>query len=675
MKLSYLELNGFRGYNKKLRIDFAESFTIIDGRNGVGKSSIFDAIEFALTGNLSKYDSQKAAGETSSDYIWWRGEGESPKERYVTLGFIDRDEEISVTRKEFEKPDEKTLNYLVYKLCDQFHSPENPISQLCSNAIIRDEQITKLSLDLKETDRYALLRNTLGANNADAWTERGSKLVTKAKQKTSSIQQEIAEVNLKLTAELRRLDEVRASALSESALSEVVERLRGFLNYDVAPDELVERVREEITAVTDKLSVLHTLSQNWATIDEERKRIIQIEKDFEKANSEKKNATDELEKLISNPPEISASKYEEDAKNLFTLATLGRQIGLHDGKCPLCAKGQSHEEFSYGIENAENIAKKLSENAEAVSQYEQEKKSAEKRLKSANQLVEELEYLRKEANNKIINFDEVLRSQNISAEATRDQVLTMEEDLQEKLNEAKKELYKLETLQSGTELERAQHVVENTKTRLSTLEKNAGRARNVEKMAQVLYDAARRAASETLDRRLDRVLPLMSELYRRLRPHPIWYDIEYSIRGDVRRFMTLRVGDELNPQFLFSSGQRRATGLAFLLSVNLSLAWSKWESIMLDDPVQHVDDFRTVHLAELAAQLVMSGKQVICAVEDPALAELLARRLPAKSKVSAKRVTLGPGEDGALVKLSEKTITPHLINSLIVTSDSAPHTN
>ncbi|MDZ7802975.1 AAA family ATPase [Thiohalophilus sp.] len=50
--ISYLELNGFRGYNKKLRIDFAESFTIIDGRNGVGKSSIFDAIEFALTGNL-----------------------------------------------------------------------------------------------------------------------------------------------------------------------------------------------------------------------------------------------------------------------------------------------------------------------------------------------------------------------------------------------------------------------------------------------------------------------------------------------------------------------------------------------------------------------------------------------------------------------------------------------
>src|SRR3546814_11109944 len=73
-------------------------------------------------------------------------------------------------------------------------------------------------------------------------------------------------------------------------------------------------------------------------------------------------------------------------------------------------------------------------------------------------------------------------------------------------------------------------------------------------------------------------------------------------------------------------------GLAFLLSVNLSLAWSRWRTIMLDDPVQHVDDFRTVHLAELAAQLVAEGRQIVCAVEDAALAELLSRRLPVRSE-------------------------------------------
>jgi len=83
--------------------------------------------------------------------------------------------------------------------------------------------------------------------------------------------------------------------------------------------------------------------------------------------------------------------------------------------------------------------------------------------------------------------------------------------------------------------------------------------------------------------------------------------------------------NDLNPQFLFSNGQRRATGLALLLSIHLFLAWSRWRTILLDDPVQHVDDFRTVNLAEVLAQLVASGRQLIVAVEDAAFADLLCR--------------------------------------------------
>ena len=109
------------------------------------------------------------------------------------------------------------------------------------------------------------------------------------------------------------------------------------------------------------------------------------------------------------------------------------------------------------------------------------------------------------------------------------------------------------------------------------------------------HSSTPRAAGETLDQRLDGVLPLLSELYRRLRPHPIGGKLSIPSAVTSKRFLKLQVGDELNPQFLFSSGQRRATDLAFLLSINISLAWSRWRSILLDDPVQHVDDFRTVH--------------------------------------------------------------------------------
>jgi chromosome segregation protein len=157
----------------------------------------------------------------------------------------------------------------------------------------------------------------------------------------------------------------------------------------------------------------------------------------------------------------------------------------------------------------------------------------------------------------------------------------------------------------------------------------------------------------------------MSELYRRLRPHPIWLDIEYSIRGDVKRFLKLQVGDDLNPQFLFSSGQRRVTGLAFLLSVNVSMAWSRWRSILLDDPVQHIDDFRTMQLAEVLAQFVSDGRQVICSVEDQALADLLCRRMPVTNVGDGKRVMLGPSEDGSSTKLTERVLSPFVRRTLV----------
>ena len=123
-----------------------------------------------------------------------------------------------------------------------------------------------------------------------------------------------------------------------------------------------------------------------------------------------------------------------------------------------------------------------------------------------------------------------------------------------------------------------------------------------------------------MDERLATISPLLSELFLRLRPHIDWRNIEYRIRGDVRKFLSLSVGDELNPQFVFSSGQRRITGLAFLLSVHLARQWSALNSLVLDDPVQHIDDYRALNLVEVLSAIRMDKRQVICAVEDAALA-------------------------------------------------------
>lgn len=146
-------------------------------------------------------------------------------------------------------------------------------------------------------------------------------------------------------------------------------------------------------------------------------------------------------------------------------------------------------------------------------------------------------------------------------------------------------------------------------------------------LARQIDAAAKTVANEILTEQFDTVMPLLKELYRRLRPHANWSEIESDFGGKVRGSLNFVVGDGYNPQFLFSSGQRRAAGLSFLLAVHLARPWCAWTSLLLDDPVQHIDDYRALNLVEVLATIRRTGRQVIVAVEDNALGELLCRRL------------------------------------------------
>jgi DNA repair exonuclease SbcCD ATPase subunit len=669
VKLAFVELSGFRGYRKQVRIDFADRFTIIDGRNGAGKSTIFDAIEFALTGTLSKYRDAKADGETVADYLWWTGEGPAPTDRYVEVGFSSGESMISIRREQLGSPDASVLEDLTRKLCDAKLAPISPLSQLCGTAIIRDEHITSLSLDLKESDRYALLREALGANDAAAWIARGEQIVGLAKRRMDAAQQDVTAANSEVALAARRLDEVRSSLVAEAVMAEVVERLQAFANTALAPDQLAGPVRELIAVKTGEVESLQRLSNQWNDVEAQRSRMAALSKSVESTNTEKEAAAGALQVLTSTPDTLSASVLADEARSLVALVALGRQLGLRNGNCPLCEKGQSHEEFEQGIQTAEAVARRLNEDAARAAESEQIRAVAEMKLANATRAAKAAESEFLNIQGMISSFDRLRRVLGIEDGATVEDVEARAGKLRQTLEAAQRDLRVLETLRLNVDLERAQHAEADAKIRLTRAQEQFGRARKAMTNAKALHDAARRAASETLDGRLERVLPLMSELYRRLRPHPVWTDIEYSIRGDVRRFLKLQVGEDLNPQFLFSSGQRRATGLAFLLSVNLSLAWSRWRTILLDDPVQHVDDFRTVHLAELTAQLVSEGRQIICAVEDAALADLLCRRLPVEWPGAAKRITLGSDSDGALTRLKERSLTPLMNSSLIGNKD------
>ena len=345
------------------------------------------------------------------------------------------------------------------------------------------------------------------------------------------------------------------------------------------------------------------------------------------------------------------------ARQLQKLVEIGRALDLRGGHCPLCNSEIDEANFLHGLEVGLRVAREI--DAKAVEQAERESALEEARqsLTTAYQMRDETMRVLGVARKAIDEFDRELK-ELLLADGSQRVLENRIWNLESQREAIAADLRLIDTVSLNRAVEHATQVQESARERVARAEHSLGRARLAEGRAKVLYDAARRATAETLEQRLERVLPLMSELYKRLRPHPIWSDIDYSIRGDVRRFLKLQVGENINPQFVFSSGQRRATGLAFLLSVNLSIAWSRWRSILLDDPVQHVDDFRTVHLAEVLAHLCQSGRQIICAVEDRALADLMCRRLATAEMAPGKRVTLGSDKNGALAIVRETQVPP-----------------
>jgi hypothetical protein len=79
---------------------------------------------------------------------------------------------------------------------------------------------------------------------------------------------------------------------------------------------------------------------------------------------------------------------------------------------------------------------------------------------------------------------------------------------------------------------------------------------------------------------------------------------------------------------------------------------------MLDDPVQHIDDFRALQLVEVLSAFRQVGRQVIVAVEDEALADLLCRRMLSTPEQLGRRYTIDFNESGAANVTARVDIPP-----------------
>ncbi len=670
MRLDFIEICGFRGFRDLVRINFGRGFTVITGRNGVGKSTLCDAVEFAIIGSIDKYAVEKAAKESLSDYLWWRGEG-VPKAHYVTASFIDDDGKPFTITRTRESGSDRSPEEIQAALC-RGPAPDDALRQLTRTSIIRDEWIAALSLDLTETERFDLVRSALGAVEGSEAGSRAKEVVAAAEAAHSKDEAAYDAARTRLADRLTQQSETQA-ALSRSGDVSAALNVIAAAAPD-APPELTARLsagrnalanaRARLTRMGEALQLGREVAATQAAFNAPEALAEREAASAAHETAQREHAA--AQKTISDAEERLGREEEVDAiaASLSILVEHGERLGLHDDHCPLCAAHRTSDEFAAGLAAARyritSLASGVQGARDALAAAKENARQPNLALKAAAAAIEahadELRRLREEEAEHVDFYTQWgLDHRFIQDPDGLEQAISVERD---RLIDLERALLVLEASQAVSRMSSIESNITALRADVEKLANAVSQSQNAVTAAREIERSVRRVSAEIIDERLAQISPLLNELYQRLRPHADWRTIDYSIRGDVRRFLSLKVGDGLNPQFVFSSGQRRAAGLAFLLSVHLARAWTPLRSLLLDDPVQHIDDFRALHLVEVLAALRLDGRQIICAVEDPALADLLCRRLVSTATEGGRRLDIDLGPLGATSVVIEQEVHP-----------------
>lgn len=665
MILKQIELSGFRGVRNRLVVPFGPSFTVITGRNGAGKSTVCDAVEFVLGGTLSRFSSDEVeSGERISDYIWCR-EAPSQAQREVRATF-SLDDGTEVWRR--IGPDLKIIGAEDRLFYDPQSSPADPVARITQTSIIRDELIAKLSTDMPEADRFDFVHKAIGTTNLDALESRSIYISEQIAKSHRELEREYASLRDRVSELLSQLSEARL--LASKAATTDIQALRTRLKSQLgtSSDEtqaLITSVEARARELRSRVSELDRLKVTYLNLERQRNelerlkaevdllasQVSELEAGANKAAADLKTASERL---------ATAQQVAPIDSSLAQLREHGSRVGLRSGKCPLCGSEVSDHDFNAHLEvlkreideHSATLTRLVEEQAKALSQQSAKKREFESKSLAYSRCVSDLQTIQESlaaasssANKLSVKLD--LKSIDEAALSSRSALAELE-DARETL-QATLAVGRIADLeQSKAEAEARTNEVATRISRLAAAGQNAKTA----------ADSLKRVAWEIVDDRLASLSPLLSEMYVRLRPHMAYSDVSYRMRGDVKRFLSFAVGPGINPRFTFSSGQRRALGLAFLLSVHLARPWCRLRTLVMDDPVQHIDDYRALHLVETLAAIRQLGRQIICTAEDPSLAELLCRRLrasglgegtlleleydPAKGTLIRRKQDLGP---------------------------------
>lgn len=670
MRLLSLELTGFRGFSSKQHFDLSADALIVVGTNGNGKTSIFDAILWAISGRVPRLGIDDSLltcrfSESGQMRVSVRlGDRGGASSLTVTRFFDGETTKLTIETSDgiFRGPEaEGRLIQCIWQEAATAASPQESLAVALTRSVYLQQDLVRDFIDsVKPSERFAAVSELVGAGRVTDLQSELEKAKRAWSHASNNKSAELQPLRNRLTTMQSRLAQLighpttQDNVLGEKEWTEWwnVARKIGVRVTEVSmlsgdAGGAIDLALRELDSIRQgaerRKTVLDTLIQELRGLEGKQKPdLISLRAEVASIQQRLKGTRSQIATENVRLADVRRTQTElrEASEQLRVLAVLAlKQLGE---KCPVCEQTYDVDATRRRLTDLAtkgNISEAVSPPEEVMPKLLELQATDEIRLATTEQAIRQGLNTARD----IEAIEQRLKEVGIDSEGSENWLplvtaqLTFVSERITSLVAARRdgEGFALSLSQSANiaAVAELKKEIQLTQARLQQEEAELSQRAYTGQQAQRLLEVLREAASRVVTERIEEIGPLLSDIYGRIDIHPAFRAVRFLtsiVRGKGQ--LSAIVSDPLSevkgdaPATVLSSSQMNALAVCTFLSLNLGVSHPPLESAILDDPLQSLDDINLLGLIDLLRR-TKDRRQLFVSTHDLRFGNLLAHKL------------------------------------------------
>lgn len=667
MRVKTLTVAGFRGLPRSATFDLDADAVIVAGANGTGKTSMFDAILWAMAGSIGRLGTEEEqlvsryspSGEARVELVL-----ESPDESTLTIvRRFDGESHLSVAvgddAPKSGSAAESTLFEALWPEASSAPEPWEALSRSLTRATYLQQDAVREFVEAEEEQqRFDVVSELVGAGRVGELQRQLESSRNSWSRATNTLSRQLEPLHRQratLAERLQRLGEV--GELSDGALpfDDWLRSVQGLLpagevqtlgkRSPQALDRVLAMLQAEEHREDRRATTLENLLRHLRSAVPAAPELEPLEASVHAAEV----IVQEASEAVSSAQQAAAAlrrQQVEQRDRADALQALAELALDHLGeRCPVCDQaydvdatrarlselagrtGDTPTEGDGDMESVRGAAAELETAESDLAEARASLRAAQQRAEAHDDWERKRQQYARDLELEASRLTEALVVDLLAASQSKADALREHRNEGERLS---LRMARAAEVAQRADLEQQLSAIE------SEIEAQASdlRARTeTGESAGEVIGALREAAGSIVSTELTRIEPLLQRIYATVDPHPSFRAVRFltrTFRGRGRLWTTLDdisggvTADE--PATVLSSSQLNVLAVSTFLSLNLAIETLPLQLVALDDPLQSLDNVNLLGLADLLRR-VTAVRQVIVSTHDDRLASLLSRKL------------------------------------------------